>query len=206
MASLILKEIPYSGAAYVLVRSVWNGQTAALLEECASFCRAAGAERVYASDGKNDLPSMHAYDMVLLTMRREDLPELANPIELEPVSTQNGAEYLAVYNACFRELPGAASYGKKDLQRLIEHQSGFLTRKNGVCAGAAELEKDELAGICVLPQYKGLGYSLALTVLKRLETPVVKLKTATTNEKALNLYRRLGFGNDTVISRWWLIG
>lgn len=205
MASLILKEIPYSGAAYVLVRSVWNGQTAALLEECAAFCRAAGAERVYASDGKNDLPSEHAYDMVMLTMQREDLPHSDCFAELEPISAQNGAEYLAVYNACFREIPGAASYGKKDLQRLIEHKSGFLTRKNGVCAGVAELENDELAGICVLPEYKGLGYDLALTALKRLETPVVRLKTASTNKKALSLYHRLGFGNETLISRWWLI-
>lgn len=205
MASLVLREIPYSGAAYVLVRSVWNGQTAALLEECASFCRTAGAQRVYASDGKNDLPAEHAYDMVMLTMPSENLPELTNPIELEPISAQNGAEYLAVYNACFRDLPGAASYGKKDLQRLIDHSSGFLTRKNGVCAGIVELEKDELAGICVLPEFKGLGYDLALTALHRLEPSVMRLKTASSNKRALSLYRRLGFGNDTVISRWWLI-
>lgn len=205
MASLVLREIPYSGAAYVLVRSVWNGQTAALLEECASFCRAAGAQRVYASDGRNDLPGEHAYDMVMLTMQRENLPELTNPAILEPISVQNGAEYLAVYNACFRDLPGAASYGKKDLGRLIEHGSGFLTRKNGVCVGVVELEKDELAGICVLPEFKGLGYDLALTALHRLEHSVVRLKTASTNERALRLYRRLGFGNGTCISRWWLI-
>ena len=112
MASLVLREIPYSGAAYVLVRSVWNGQTAALLEECASFCRTAGAERVYASDGKNDLPGEHAYDMIMLTVQRSNLPPVTNPVELEQVTAANGEEYLSVYNECFRDLPGAASYGK----------------------------------------------------------------------------------------------
>ena len=44
LATLILKEISWNGRAYVLIRSVWNDQTAALLEECRGFCRAAGAE------------------------------------------------------------------------------------------------------------------------------------------------------------------
>ena len=46
MATLILKEIPVSGMAYVLVRSVWKDDLAGLLAECRDFCRAAGAEVV----------------------------------------------------------------------------------------------------------------------------------------------------------------
>ena len=205
VSTLVLKEIPYKQVAYVTVRSVQPDGLRAHLEECVRFCRMCGAERVYASDGKNDLPGEHAYDMIMLTVQRSNLPPVTNPVELEQVTAANGEEYLSVYNECFRDLPGAASYGKKDLGRLIDHGSGFLTRKNGVCAGVAELENDELAGICVLPEFRGLGYDLALTALQRLEAPVVQLKTASTNEKALSLYRRLGFGNDTVISRWWLI-
>ena len=49
MATLILKEIPVSGMAYVLVRSVWKDDLAGLLAECRDFCRAAGAEAVYGS-------------------------------------------------------------------------------------------------------------------------------------------------------------
>ena len=49
IATLILREIPWSGNGYVLIRSAWEGQTAALLEECRGFCRAVGAERIYAA-------------------------------------------------------------------------------------------------------------------------------------------------------------
>ena len=61
IATLILREIPWSGSAYVLVRSVWNDQTAALLEECRGFCRAVGAKarrlqiRVKGEDGEKYL-------------------------------------------------------------------------------------------------------------------------------------------------------
>ena len=46
-ASLILKEIPYSEAAYIKIHS--SQAPEALLEECVSFCRMAGAENIYAS-------------------------------------------------------------------------------------------------------------------------------------------------------------
>lgn len=206
MASLILREIPYSGRAYVMVRSVWNGRTEALLRECAEFCRAAGANEVLASDGKNDLPAEHAYDILRLTVERASLPELEHPVELEPVSAENGSAYLEIYNACFRGVPGAASYDKKDLQRLMEQGSGFLGKRDGAYAGVVELDPDGIAGIAVLPRYRGLGHDLALTALQRVRQETLCLKVADTNRRAMALYRRLGFGNDTLVSHWWRIG
>ena len=47
IASLVLKEIPYKGIAYIILREVWDPE--GLLMECVSFCRMVGAERVYAT-------------------------------------------------------------------------------------------------------------------------------------------------------------
>ena len=47
VASLVLKEIPYLGAAYVTVQDSLEPEK--LLEECIGFCRACGAERVCAT-------------------------------------------------------------------------------------------------------------------------------------------------------------
>lgn len=203
MASLVLREIPYSGTAYVMLRAVWNGKTEALLEECGGFCRSAGAETVYASDGMNDLPADHAYDILRLYLCRQALPPLQRQVELVPVSAENGSAYLRIYNACFRTVPGAASYDRKDLKRLMEQGTGFLAVDRGEFAGVVELERDGIAGIAVLPTHKGLGYDLALTALHRLQADVLQLKVADTNIPALKLYRRLGFGEDTTVSRWW---
>ena len=49
----------------------------------------------------------------------------------------------------------------------------------------------------------GLGWPLALTALARLPGPVLSLRVVSTNERALALYRRIGFGGAREVSRVW---
>lgn len=205
MASLILREIPYSGRAYVMVRAVWRGETAALLAECGQFCRAAGAETVFASQELEPLPARHAYDLLELRCQRADLPAPDRSLELEPLTAENAAAYLEIYNRCFRDLPGAAAYDRADMQRLLGKNLAFLTKTAGQYAAVAELTPGGLAGVAVLPECRGrgLGRNLTLAALRRLDAPELTLKTASTNVTALQLYRNLGFGRDRVTSRWW---
>lgn len=203
LASLILREIPYSGSAYVMLRAVWNGQTAALLAECRQFCLAAGAETVFASQERAELPARHAYDILELSRPRAGLPLPDRQVALEPLTENNAAVYLDIYNRCFRAVPGAASYDREDMRRLMGKDLAFLAKRDGRYAAVAELGEGSLAGVAVLPEFRGLGHDWTLTVLARLETPVLKLRAASTNTRALALYRRLGFGADQVVSRWW---
>ena len=203
-ASVILQEIPYSGKAYILIRSVWT-TAAALLEECCQFCRMAGAEQVFASWGTEDLPGAHSYDLVAMTCEKAALPQPRRPVVLEPLTPENGGDYLAVYNRCFREVPGAATYGQRDLKRLYDTDCAFLVRQDGVCAAVAEICGEGLEGIAVLPEFRGLGYDLAAAVLQMVPSVTVRLKVASTNERAIALYERLGFVRETVVSRWWKI-
>ena len=46
VASLILKEIPYRSEAYIIIQD--TQQPEQLLQECISFCRMCGAEKIYA--------------------------------------------------------------------------------------------------------------------------------------------------------------
>ena len=55
----------------------------------------------------------------------------------------------------------------------------------------------------MLPEYKGLGYPLAVTALKRLLEPTLFLKVVSTNHRAIRLYQRIGFAETRVVSRWW---
>lgn len=202
MATLILKEIPVSGYSYVLVRSVWKDNLPGLLEEAAAFCREAGAKAVFASYECYDLPARHVHDMLEYSMDARRLPEVA-PVPLTPLSKENGADYLAVYNRCFAQMPGHASYGEKDLERLLGQDAAFLCYRGGTPAAVAELSEHSLEGIGVLPEFKGLGYPLAVTALKRLPGETLFLKVASTNHRAIRLYHRIGFAQTRIISRWW---
>lgn len=62
IATLILREVPFRGEGYILVRGVF-GTLEGLLAECAGFCRAAGAERLFAA-GEADFsgyPAAHPH-------------------------------------------------------------------------------------------------------------------------------------------------
>ena len=203
VATLVLKQIPWSGCAYVIVRSVWD-DAKAFLDECLGFCRACGAKTVYAGYDLQQLPAPHAYDMVQLQMEKKALPQ-GHRLDAEPVSAENAAEFLAIYDACFRAVPHAASYGEKDAARIVAEQTGIMVKKDGCYAGLAEVSKEGLEAIAVLPQYKGLGFSLALTALDMVPSTIPTLKTASTNKAALALYHRLGFVRTEVCSRWWCL-
>ena len=84
VATLVLRQIPWSGCAYVLVRSVWT-DAAAFLQECLGFCRVCGAKQVFASWELEELPAEHAYDMLQMQMEKADLPQ-AEPVAVQSVT------------------------------------------------------------------------------------------------------------------------
>lgn len=204
LASLILREIPYSGRSYVMLRSVWNGGVKALVEECAAFCRMAEAETVYVSQDCEELPFPHAYDMVELSCRREDLPPLAEPVRLIPLTADRAEQWRAVYNGCFLPIAGAAAYDRREMNRLLKDKTAFWVEQDGMCAAIVEQKTDGLAAIAVLPEFRGMGTAVALTALRQLHAPVLTVRTASTNGPALAMYGRLGFTQTKTVSRWWL--
>lgn len=201
VATLILSQIPWSGCGYVMVRSVWD-DAKAFLDECLGFCRACGAEAVYASWETAELPAPHGYDMVQLRMEKSALPQ-GEPLALEDLTEENAADFLYIYNTCFLPIANAAAYGKKDIERLMGEETAYLVKQDGEYAAIAEISREGLEAVAVLPQYRGLGYDLCRTVLEKVPSTVLKLKTASTNTRALALYRRLGFGDEQITSRWW---
>ena len=87
-ATLILREIPISGKAYVLLRTVLPGQAENLVAECASFCKMCGAEEIFASWEDGDLPFLPpAYDIYLLHVAKSALPE-GKPVHLVPMTPE----------------------------------------------------------------------------------------------------------------------
>ena len=72
VASLILKEIPYQGTAYVILRD--SQEPEALAQECADFWRVCGGSRIYAT-GHDVLAAYPLYTaMWEMTCIRERIP------------------------------------------------------------------------------------------------------------------------------------
>ena len=73
VASLALKEIPYTKRAHITLQAAKMPEK--LLEECISFCRSCGAEDIYAT-GHQCLEKYPLYaQMQLMTCNRERIAE-----------------------------------------------------------------------------------------------------------------------------------
>ena len=205
VGSLILREIPYKQCAYVLVRSAWDGHMRDFLEECSTFCRAAGAEWVLASAPEPLTFLPHVHDMLEYACRRDQLPPPLRPVYLEPLHDGNAEEYRTIYNALFRAIPNAATCTTEDLRRLREKSRAFLAKVGGETAGICQWTDSELNTIGVLPKFRGLGHRLALTAFEQMEGETITLRVSSSNGPALRLYQRLGFDRTQVLSSWYAL-
>ena len=206
-ASLVLKEIPHRGEAYVLLRTVHD--LPVLLEACAGFCRSCGAEQMFVSRGIDPLPLPHAMDMLLLHADKARLPAPAAEVRLEPMVPDNDAIYQRIYNVCFQGVSNAATYEPADIRRIYrEKQLAFLALTgSGIPFGMGELHGNELAAVGVLPEYRGQGRSrdLTLALLRHCQGPLVELTAASDNDAALGLYDSLGFTVAKKLSAWYVL-
>lgn len=207
-ASLILKEIPHHSVAYIRLLTVRD--LAALTAECAAFCRGCGAETVLVTQGADPLTGFdHAYDLLRLHVRKEVLPPPAAPVRLVPMTPDNDAIYQRVYNRCFADVPGAATYDRAEIRRIYDQsQKAFLALdETGVPCGMGELHENELAAVGLLPEFRGRGLSrdLTLTLLSLCPGPVIELTAASTNAPALALYDSLGFTVCGKVSMWYSV-
>lgn len=118
IATLILREVPFRGEGYILVRGVF-GTLEGLLAECAGFCRAAGAERLFAA-GEADFSGYPAAIRILgRSAPRESLLPAPEAVRLVPVTEENGSGLGAGIQCA---LPGRV-------------RSGELQPGGGACAG-----------------------------------------------------------------------
>lgn len=210
-ATLILKEIPHRGRAYILLRSLLPGGLPALLEECGGFCRGCGAKEVLVSPGDTGLqPELpHAYDIYCLHIPKNRLPAPGPGLSLMPISLENDPIYQRIYNTCFREVSHALTYDRAQIQRIYRsgHQGFLALDSSGLPLGMGELHGNELAAVGLLPEHRGrgLGRILTLALLARCPGPELTLTVVSDNTSALELYDRLGFTVCGTESRWYYL-
>jgi GNAT superfamily N-acetyltransferase len=197
IASLVLKEIPYKGIAYIILREVWDAEE--LLKECVSFCRMAGADIICAT-GHEILEGYPLYTTVF-EMRGEAIVDAADLESLFPVTEGTVARWREIYNEEMRDIDNAATLTAFDEKRILESGGAYFVHQAGELLGIGWLDDTELLAVAAVKP--GAGCIVMNTLMSLIEGDMMRLEVASTNEKAIHLYEKLGFLKTKEISRWY---
>ena len=198
-ASLILKEIPYQQAAYITLQASLEPEK--LLEECVGFCRACGAERIYA-EGSEQLESYPLYTAVY-QMRGIARPDEEKVACLFPVTEQTVSNWRTIFNKGMRGVDNAGTLESRDEKSILESGSAYFVHRDGELLGIFWLEGQKLLAIAAVQ--KGAGDTIMHTMMTLLPQQSMELEVASTNEKAIRLYERFGFIKTAELSRWYCV-
>lgn len=196
IASLTLKEIPYKGIAYVRLQD--SSEPELLLKDCVEFCRAVGAEHIYAT-GHEFLDKFPFYTAIwTLSCLRDTLPQ--TNAALFPVQDKTLEKWRKIYNERMKDIPNAATMTALDGQEMLKNGDGYFIHRGKTLLGIGKACGDTIdAVISVVP---GSGEDVLLALCNALSGDRVKVEVASANIRALNLYKRLGFIKIEELSRW----
>lgn len=199
VASLVLKEIPYQAAAYITIRDSLEPEK--LLEECASFCRVCGAEKVFAT-GHEILEARPLYTaMWEMRCAWEVIPD--TDAGLFPVVESTLEQWQQIYNEKVRKVPNGAWMTSADAQEMLKAGDGYFIHKDGQMLGIGRAAGDSIDWVAAVRPGAGCDVVAALNHAVMADT--VKLTVASENRKAVALYENLGFIRTREISRWYRV-
>ena len=199
VASLVLKQIPYRREAYIHIQD--TAQPEEFLRECVSFCRMAGAEKIYAS-GHDYLQHFPLYTAVWRLCRSMDgLPE--TDAMTMPVTEATLERWRELYNAAMADVPNAAYMDQADANKMLSRGDGYFVHRDGDLLGIGIAAVDTIQA--VVAAQPGAGQDVLLALTHAITGEQVDLEVASANPRALRLYDRLGFIKTAELSRWYQI-
>ena len=199
VGSLVLKEIPYCGAAYITIQSSSNPTD--FLNECVEFCRVVGAEHIYAC-GHENLQKFTLYTTVIqMSAPWEMIPE--TDACLFPVTEQTLNRWKEIYNERMKNVDNAAYMSDKAAKDMLKRGDGYFIHRDGELLGIGIASDDRID--CVVSVVPGMGREVVSALIRALMCDRVVLEVASTNFRAIRLYESLGFIKTAEISRWYKI-
>lgn len=201
IASLVLKEIPYREEAYITLRDAQPGQEENLLAECVSFCRMAGAEKIYAAG--HDFLETYPLHTAIYEMRGQICVETDKLENLFPVTESTVGEWRRIYNEKMRTVDCAATQTAFDEKKILSSGGAYFVHHEGELLGIGWLDGSELLAICGVKS--GAGARVMHTLMSLVTDDRITLEVASTNEKAIRLYEKLGLIKVREKQRWYRV-
>ena len=198
-ASLTLKEIPYRREAYIKIQSTQEPEL--LLEECIGFCTACGAERIYAS-GHDFLEQFPLHTSVYqmkgcLFLSEEEIPSMF------PVTEATVSKWREIYNDKMQRVDNASTLEARDESEILRSGGAYFVHRSGELLGIGWLVEDKLAALAAVKP--GAGEMVCKAMQSLIPQQTITLEVASTNQKAIRLYERLGFLKTEELSRWYRV-
>ena len=199
VASLVLREIPYQQEAYVTILD--SREPDKLLEECVSFCRVCGAERIYAT-GEVSLEQYPLYT-ALWEMRcpTDVLPD--TDAALFPVQETTLDTWREIYNQKVVKVPTGAWMTEKAAKEMLSRGGGYFVHRNGKLLGIGIVSDGVIEWVAAVQP--GAGADVVCALNHAIAADTVTLTVACTNEKAVALYEKLGFVKIAERKKWYLV-
>lgn len=199
VASLTLKEIPYRGIAYVRIQDSRDPEE--LLKECISFCRAAGATRIYGS-GHSCLEGYPLHTAILrMSCSKENLPD--TDAAIFPVQAKSVNQWRAIYNKKMVNTDNSAYMTIGDAEQMLQRGEGYFVHRGDELLGIGIASGDTIDA--VISTVPGAGRDVLLALCHAVFSDTVSLEVASTNERAVRLYGSVGFVPTAELSRWYKI-
>ena len=197
VGSITLKEVPYKGVAYINIHA--SEQPADFLKECVAFCTMAGAEKVFAS-GHEILDTYPLHNTIVqMAVLRESLP-VCNAL-LFPVTENSAEQWRSIYNEKMRPIDNSSSMTRKDVDKLIAQGGGYFVHRGENLLGIGIARGAMIESVIAVKP--GAGREVLLALCGCLSSERVVLEVASTNFRAIKLYKNLGFILVSEISRWY---
>lgn len=201
IASLLLKEIPYKGEAYIRILDVREGCFEELVKECVSFCRMCGAEHVYAADHEK-LEAWPLYTAIL-EMRGTAWVDPAKLKHIFPVTEATIGQWRQLHNERLRAVDCSATLTSKEEKQILESGGAYFVHEAGELLGLGWISDGELKTVVAVK--KGAGEAVMHTLMSIIEGEPMMLEAASTNERAIRLYEKLGFIKTAIKTHWYRV-
>lgn len=199
VATLVLKEVPYKEVAYIIIQSALQPEE--LLKECVSFCRAVGAEKIYARG--HETVEQYPLHTIIYEMRgeisvREELVE-----NIWPVTEETVGKWRKLVNQRMREIDNSATLEQKDEQEILSKGGAYFVHRAGEVLGISWIVEDEV--LLIAATQKGMGERVLHTLLSATRLEQIRLDVVSTNERAIRFYERLGLIKTGEKHRWYRV-
>lgn len=122
---------------------------------------------------------------------------------LFPLQEKTMHSWRKIYNDRMAEVDNAAWMSEIAMKSLLSEGSAYFVHRNGILLGIGKASDDRIDAVASI--VKGAGRDVVCALAHALCSENVVIEVASTNQRAIALYERLGFITVKELSKWYQI-